>query len=233
MSPFLLFVHGAAGTGQVWQAQLLDFPRSVAPDLPGHPSGPPLPSVEAYAAWLVDYARAQRLPRPVLVGHSMGGAVALEAALQAPAAFSGLVLVATGARLPVHPRFLRGLADSPGPTLERFVELWFGPHAPARVREKVSQCARQLGPQLLRQDLEACHAFDARARLKDCALPTLVLCGEADRMTPPELSLELHRGIPTSSLVVVPEAGHMVFVERRRLFRDSVRTFLATVAVRG
>jgi pimeloyl-ACP methyl ester carboxylesterase len=62
---------------------------------------------------------------------------------------------------------------------------------------------------------------------------TLVVCGEQDVMTPPALSEELHRGIAGSTLVVVPEAGHMVFLERRRLFRDCLRTFLATIPVRG
>lgn len=233
MSPVLVFVHGAGATGRVWQSQLLDFPQSRAPDLPGHPEGRPLATLEAYATWLVDFLRASGSPRPVLVGHSMGGAVALHAALAAPQQLSGLVLVGTGPRLRVNPKFLQGLVDAPHATLDRFVELCFGPHAPERVKAKVLESARHLGPEVLRQDLEACNAFDVTGRLEEVRLPTLVVCGDRDVMTPPALSAELHAGIRGSTLVVVPQAGHMVFAERRRLFRDTVRTFLKQLAARG
>lgn len=233
MSHFLLFVHGAASRGAIWQSQLLDFPRSAAPDLPGHPHGQPLDTVEAYAVWLADHVRSSGLAPPVVVGHSMGGAVALQAVLTSPEVFCGLVLVATGPRLSVNPKFLRGLVERPETTLDRFLQLCFGPHAPARVKAKVCEVARAMGPDLLRRDLEACDAYEAGARLREVQLPTLVVCGEQDVMTPPALSEELHRGIAGSTLVVVPEAGHMVFLERRRLFRDCLRTFLATIPVRG
>jgi len=229
----LVFVHGAAATGQVWQSQLVDFPGSTAPDLPGHPHGHPLAHLEAYAQWLVDHVRSDALDGAVLVGHSMGGAVALLAALLEPLRFSGLVLVGTGPRLRVNPRFLQGLVDSPQKTLDRFVELCFGPLAPERAKAKVREAARQLGPEVLRQDLVACNAFEAGGRLREVKLPTLVLCGEQDIMTPPALSAELHAGITGSTLVVLPQAGHMVFLERRRLFRDSLLTFLARLDGRG
>jgi pimeloyl-ACP methyl ester carboxylesterase len=233
LSPVLVFVHGAGATGEVWQSQLLDFPGGVAVDLPGHPHGRVLPRVEAYADWLVKSVRERGFDRPVLVGHSMGGAVALWAALQAPQAFGALVLVGTGPRLRVNPRFLRGLVESPQATLDRFVELCFGPSASEESKARALQAARLLGPDLLRRDLEACDAFDAAGRLHELRLPTLVVCGERDVMTPPALSVELHAGIRGSTLVVVPDAGHMVFLERRRLFRDSLRTFLAQEGPRG
>ncbi len=229
MREFVLFVHGAASSGRVWQNQLLDFPRSAAPDLPGHPKGRPLAEVGEYGAWLVDHVRAAACPTPVVVGHSMGGAVALHAVLQSPALFRGLVLVATGPRLPVNPKLLRRLEAQPEATLDRFVDLCFGPHAHPRVQAKFRDTARQLGPDLLRRDLEACAAFDVTARLREVRCPTLVVCGDRDVMTPVALSHELHRGIAGSSLVVVPDAGHMVFLERRRLFRDSLRSFLGSL----
>lgn len=232
MTAPLVFVHGAGADGRVWQVQRLDFPQAVAVDLPGHPEGEPLATVEAYAAWLVGVLRQDSLHRPVLVGHSMGGAVALATALLAPEAVAGLVLVATGPRLRVNPRFLEGLVTRPEATLDRFLELCFGPLADSRTRERVREAVRALGPAVLLRDLRACDAFDATGRLGEVRVPTLVVCGERDVMTPPELGRELHLGIPGSGLVVVPEAGHMLFLERRRLFRDSLRTFLASLPAR-
>lgn len=234
MREFLLFVHGAASSGRVWQSQLLDFPRSAAVDLPGHPFGRPVGDLPGYGAWLIEHVGAARYPAPLIgVGHSMGGAVLLQAVLKSPGLFGGLVLVATGARLPVNLRLLRGLEAEPEATLDRFLDLCFGPHAHPRTRAKFRQVARQLGPDLLRRDLEACSAFDVAARLGEVNLPTLVVCGDLDVMTPPSLSEELYRGIAGASLIVVPDTGHMVFLERRRLFRDSLQTFLAGLRYGG
>jgi pimeloyl-ACP methyl ester carboxylesterase len=156
----------------------------------------------------------------------------LSAALRAPDLVGGLVLVATGPRLRVNPRFLQGLVERPEQTLERFVDLWFGPRADTRTRERVREAVRRLGPRVLLQDLKACDAFDVTDKLGSLHLPTLVVAGERDVLTPPRLSQELQAGIRGASLVVLPDAGHMVFLERRRLFRDSVRTFLAGLAPR-
>ncbi len=232
MTAPLVFVHGAGADGRVWQNQRLDFPGAVALDLPGHPDGEPLATVEAYAEWVVRKLQEAGLSPAVLVGHSMGGAVVLSAALQVPELVRGLVLVATGPRLRVNPRFLEGLAQRPEETLDRFVDLWFGPRVDSRTRERVREAVRQLGPRVLLQDLRACDAFDATGKLGQIQRPTLVVAGEKDVLTPPGLSWELHAGIRGASLVVVPDAGHTVFLERRRLFRDSLRTFVAELAPR-
>jgi len=223
----LVFVHGAGADGRVWQVQRLDFPDAVALDLPGHPEGEPLPTVDAYAEWVVGRFVERGWIGAVLVGHSMGGAVALGTALRAPELVGGLVLVASGPRLRVHPRFLEGLVERPDATLDRFVDLWFGPQADTRTRERVREAVRRLGPHVLLQDLKACDAFDVTAQLGRVQSPTLVVAGEKDVLTPPDLSRELHAGIRGASLFVLPDAGHMLFLERRRMFRDSVRTFLA------
>jgi pimeloyl-ACP methyl ester carboxylesterase len=68
--------------------------------------------------------------------------------------------------------------------------------------------------------------FDYRPRLRDVRRPTLVLVGEHDRTTTPRAARVLHEGIPGSELVVVPNAGHMSFVEAQELYLDAVRSFL-------
>ncbi len=227
----LVLVHGAGSDGRIWQNQRLDFPGAVALDLPGHPHGEPLATVEAYAEWVIEKLVESGWKRVVLGGHSMGGAVVLSAALRAPELVGGLVLVATGPRLRVSPRILEGLVERPEATLDRFVDLWFGPGVDTSTRERVREAVRQLGPRVLLQDLKACDAFDVTGKLGNLQPPTLVLAGERDVLTPPSLSQELHAGIRGSTLVVLPDAGHMVFLERRRLFRESVRTFLAGLAL--
>ncbi|OHD71127.1 MAG: hypothetical protein A2W19_03995 [Spirochaetes bacterium RBG_16_49_21] len=104
----LIFIHGAGNSGAAWHLQKRHFSGSRAITLPGHPHGAPLESIDRYAAWLHDYIAENDFGAPVLAGQSMGGGIALSYALNYPDGLSGLVLVATGARLRVNPGPDRG-----------------------------------------------------------------------------------------------------------------------------
>jgi proline iminopeptidase len=73
-------------------------------------------------------------------------------------------------------------------------------------------------------------AFDYVPKLKDVAKPTLVIVGAHDRTTTPRAARVLHEGIPNSELVVLPDAGHMSFVEQTQPYLHAVRNFLSGVA---
>ena len=75
-------------------------------------------------------------------------------------------------------------------------------------------------------------AFDYGPKLQDVHKPTLVIVGEYDRTTTPRAARILHEGIPNSELVVIPDAGHMSFVEQTEPYLAAVRRFLSGVAVR-
>ena len=95
-----MFIHGAGRTPASWGPQLARFEGALAVALPGHPDGAPLHGTAAMADWVI--AEMEGVPGPlVMVGHSLGGAVALQVALARPDLLAGLVLVSTGARLPV------------------------------------------------------------------------------------------------------------------------------------
>ena len=115
----LVLVHGAGGSADLWAPQLTglaDLARVVAVDLPGH--GPRRggggQSIVAYADWLGEFLDALGDGPAVVVGHSMGGAIAQTVALARPERLAGLVLVATGARLRVMARLLELLRERPG-----------------------------------------------------------------------------------------------------------------------
>ena len=98
--PPLILVHGAGGSAELWQPQLeglADVARVVAPDLPGHGplGGRGGPSIAWYADWLAAFVAALGTGGVVLVGHSMGGAIAQAFALAQPERLAGLVLIAT------------------------------------------------------------------------------------------------------------------------------------------
>ena len=242
--PPLVLVHGAGGSLMHWPGELrrLSDWAVVALDLPGHGhSGGadvlagPLDSragqdISVYAQIVARFAEKLSLPRFVLAGHSMGGAVALEVALHHEEMLAGLVLVATGAKLPVAPELLCAIqADYEGAAM--IMAAWSqGARPDPDVMRTYLQRLRELDPGVLYRDYSACNTWDRTADLGAIKAPTLVICGDADRMTPLQYSLDLQRNIKNAQLVIVSGAGHMVMLEQPALVASAVQQFLIGLA---
>ena len=228
----LVLVHGAGGNGMHWPGELRRLPGHAvhAPDLPGHgkSGGAGRAEVGAYAEVVHGFAEALALPRFVLAGHSMGGAIAVEFALRYPGRLAGLILVGTGARLRVAPQILTGILDDFAGTTALLAQWTHGEHVDPNLLRLYTRRLREVSPQVIHGDFVACDAFDRRADVGRITTPTLILCGEADRMTPVKYSQSLHEQIAGSQLVVVPGAGHMVMLEQPAAGTGSMARFLET-----
>jgi pimeloyl-ACP methyl ester carboxylesterase len=247
--PPLVFVHGAGGNLMHWPTQLRRLPEHTiyTLDLPGHGksvrarSACPVPDrhretgpsgrseVGAYTEVVRDFAEALGLSPFVLGGHSMGGAIAQEFALRYTNRLAGLVLIGTGARLRVAPQFLDGVLKDPQGTAELLATWAHGEHVDPNLRRIYIRRLREVNPQVIHGDFVACDAFDRMADVARIALPTLVICGDADRMTPVKYSRFLAEQIKRAQLVVVPEAGHMVMLERPEAVIEAIGRFLASL----
>jgi len=181
------------------------------------------------AAWVLGFIQQEGLERSVLGGYSVGGAVALEAALSAPDRFRGLLLIATGARLRVRREFFDLLAGDYDAAVEELLRWWFSPGASPRAVERARMALRVVSPAVVHDDFWAADQFDALDRLGGMTLPTLVLCGEEDRLTPVKYSEYLHEQIAGSQLIVIPDAGHMVVLEQPRATNEAIASFLHTL----
>jgi pimeloyl-ACP methyl ester carboxylesterase len=227
----LVCIHGAGGSHQHWGQQLGALAERTAVtllDLPGHGRSPALPfhraiSIAEYSAVLLALLDALDAERAVLAGHSMGGAIALWTALHAPQRVAGLVLTATGARLRVDPQILNEWQRNPMAALYLIVDGVYSSAAPPALRAAGTTSFITTLPGIFYGDLLACNQFDVSERLGEIACPTLIVCGEDDRMTPCKMSHTLHAGIAGSELVLIPQAGHMVQLEQP----DAVNATLA------
>src|SRR5919204_1514178 len=189
--PALCLVHGSGGTGAVWTRQmeaLADVARIVALDLPGHggSEGADIGTIADASRIVHASADALGLGRIVLGGHSMGGAVAQAFALMYPDRLAGLVLVGTGARLRVHQRIFDELATDYPHGVRYVTELALAPDAPAELVASLARAGMRASPQAHVTDFRACDAFDVMDRLDKIRTPTLVICGDGDRLTPPK-----------------------------------------------
>ncbi len=217
-NPSLILVHGAGGTHQHWLHQVRDLSSAsvYALDLPGHgrSAGAGRDSIGAYADWCVAWLDELGLERAVWVGHSMGGAIALDLALRWPDRVAGLGLVATGARLRVAPAILAGIGQDFPATVELICRFAFGPHTDPDLVELGQRQMGQTPADVLHGDFSACDRFDVCDHLAEIQAPAVVLCGTEDRLTPPKYAAYLRDHLPNAELTLEDGAGHMLMLER-------------------
>ncbi|TAK13609.1 MAG: alpha/beta hydrolase [Anaerolineae bacterium] len=231
----VVLVHGAGGDHLHWPHPARRMPgwRIYAPDLPGHGKSQGLGEHTAagYAKRLVDWLLDIGVSRAVWVGHSLGGAIVQTLALDHAEHVLGLGLVGSGARLSVNPDLLTKLASpTTSPAAIELIVKW------SYAREASPNHLAFLKKQLMRGrsavlhgDYQAANAFDRTEALGGIAVPTLVLCGAEDRMTPPRLSEQLAEAIPGAALVKVPGAGHMVMQEQPTAVASALETLFKRV----
>jgi pimeloyl-ACP methyl ester carboxylesterase len=239
--PLAIFVHGAGLDHSVWahQSRWLAFHgwNVLAVDLPGHgrSAGTPLSSIGAMAAWIGALIDAVGAPNAVLLGHSMGALVALEAASQFPARITSVTLIGAAAAMPVHADLLAAAAANDHSAID-MVTLWGYGHAAGLGGSQApgvwmigagQSVLEKAGPGVLHSDLSACNAYRGLAAAARVTAPVLLICGELDQMTPLKSGRALAAALPRAALKVLTGAGHMLMAERPHEVQSAIAQHLA------
>ncbi len=234
-TPRAIFIHGAGGSHLSFPASLRNL-QSIQPiliDLPGHgaSAGAGRKTIGDYALDVLALMDASAIDSAIIVGHSMGAAIAQHLALEHPTRIRALSLIGSGERLPVNPALITGIVAEPEHTISNMVRWMWSNDADIDMVEHTAEIMRATPASVTQGDLMACDSFDVRDRLHSVTAPTLVLAGENDKMTPLSLNMELARRIVNSDLAVIPGAGHMVQLEQPELIAELIDQWLTRLSL--
>jgi 3-oxoadipate enol-lactonase len=231
----IVFLHGVGSDKSVWAPQLAFFGRSrraIAFDYPGYGDSAPAAegvSRDDYAAAVLAAMDSLAIDRAHVCGLSLGGVVAIAIHALAADRCASLVLADSFAVHPdgraIYERSVAASADLRS-LAEARVDALLAPGALDDVRREVVETMARIDPAAYRIGAEAVWLADQRDRAAAIGVPTLVLCGEEDRVTPPPLSSELAALIPGAKLATIPAAGHISNLERPAEFNSLVEAFI-------
>ncbi|MGO9398567.1 MAG: alpha/beta fold hydrolase [Xanthobacteraceae bacterium] len=227
--PAIIFLHGAGMDHSVWALLARSFAHHgyavLAPDFPGHgrSAGTPLSSIAALADWTAALIDAAGAKTARLVGHSMGSLVALETAARHPGTVTGLGLIATAAAMRVADDLLNAAKANDHAAVD-MIAIWGegyratlgGSQAPGLwMLGGAERLLERSRPGAIFADLSACNAYqDALAAAAKVAVPSVVIQGSRDLMTPAKGGKAVAAAIPNCRLALIEGAGHMLMSER-------------------
>ncbi len=238
----LVLVHGYLAGAGIWRDQF-DFFKDrfdvLAPNLPGfgdsaHLTAPD--TIGGFATQVLDGLRAQGVERFHLVGHSMGGMIVQAMAAHAPDRIAGLVCYGTGPVGVMPDRFetietsrQRLNAEGLETTVRRIAATWFLEGEAAEGYETCVMLGLKASMQAALASLSAWEAWDGQGEMNAITADTLIVWGDRDRSYGWQQPEALWRGIPRSSLAVVPGCAHNVHLEKPGLFNSIIGDFLPTI----
>ncbi|GAB6088879.1 alpha/beta fold hydrolase [Spirochaeta dissipatitropha] len=230
----LLYIHGNTGCN-LWFSKVLHQPgcRVFAPDMPNFGESDHIDSadIDTYADYMADFILEMKLSKPIIVGHSLGGGVAMSIASRYPELASALVLVDSCApdglvtpeehypaieAYKTNRDFMHQGLAAVCPTLDDpdFLDL-------------LADQAMKMNPIAFSGNARALARFSVIGKTDRFTGPVLVLYGEKDIIITEEMAEKTARSFGSSELEIISDVGHSVIVENPELFTESLQAFIA------
>ena len=245
--PPLVFLHGIGGRASGWapiqQACALAGHTSLAWDMPGYGDSPGIDpcTFDGLADALDALMDAQGLRQAVLVGHSLGGMVALQMWARHPQRVAALVLAASS------PAFGHGNGDfqqafiaqrlaplEAGKTMaqvaESLIPTMVAPGFSGPGLAQAQACMGSITPSAYKAALGALVQFEQRAALPTVRVPTLCIAAEHDRTAAPAVVQRMADKIPSAQYLCIPGVGHLLTFEQPDSFANALLPFLRSLS---
>lgn len=242
----LVMLHGGVSDSRSWNRQLERFSdefRVIAWDAPGCGGSQDPPedySLEDYADTLAEFIYKMGLRQAHILGLSFGGGLAIQLYQRHPTIARTLILESAYAgwtgSLPaneVEERRKKGMEMSQmtgKEVADAFIPTLFSDSVPKETVEETASIIRDFHPSGSRTMLSAFARADLRDTLPEITIPVLLIYGDRDKRSPLKVARDLHSRMPSSKLVIIPGAGHVVHEETPDRFENEVREFLLSVS---
>ncbi len=235
----VVLVHGFLGSSKIFEPltqHLLQSFSVTTIDLPGFGQSRDLPvpsSVEALSRQVIETIRASGLDKCSILGHSLGAWIALEISLQQPSLLEKMVLYGGSPDGYCPDRF-----ESYEKSIERIraqgvesfaadlAAKWFQRGSDDPMYPLARAAGSHANEAAAIEHVQSWNDWRAGHRLGDVTTPALIVCGDSDRSTHPDLSIEMWHRIPNAQLFIAPDAGHIVHLEQTAVFNAIVAGFL-------
>ena len=228
----VILIHGAGSSHLIWPAEIrrLVGHTVIALDLPGHgrSNGVGIQSVGDYTAAIIEFLAATKIFQAAFVGHSLGGAIALQLALDFPQHVIGIGVLSAGANFSLPAELINYLSSASTASagyqiLQERLGCAAAPQAIAAAGFKAMTSAR---PSVLYGDWLACSRFDLHDQVVRINTPAFVACGQEDRLTPPAQAHFLSTNLPIARLEMIRSAGHLLPFEQPAALAAGLQRFL-------
>jgi len=242
-SKTILFVHGFPFDHTMWQTQVDEFSKDykcVSYDIRGlgeSPAGDGQFTMESFVDDLEIILEELKLNRPILCGLSMGGYISLRAVERIQEKFSAAILCDTRSEADNNEGKLKRAAgikrinkEGLAPFVKDFITNCFGDDFKQNRKEalqNIIEKSSQFNPVGVKGGLFAMLSrSDTTTSLGKINIPTLIICGEQDTLTPPPVMKEMFHKINKAEFVEIPKAGHMTPIENPQAVNKAIRDFL-------
>jgi len=234
----MVFIHGA-GLDHSWfglQSRYFGYHgwNVLAVDLPGHgrSAGPPIPTIAGMADWVLKVLDTVKTQKAVLIGHSMGSLVAVEAAARFPQRVERIALIGVAYPMKVGEAFLDAARKNHHDAFDMETIWGHAPRVPLGGNPNPGMWMygdtlarlRRLAPGVLYNDLKACNEYVLAGEVK---CPALFILGQRDVMTPPKAAADLQKKISDSRSVVIDSSGHSLMAEAPDATLDALVDFFS------
>ncbi len=230
--PVLILIHGAGSSHLGWHSKIrrMSGMDVYALDLPGHgrSEGPALSSIQDYASAIDSFLTDIVNKSVFIAGHSLGGLIGLQLALTTRKRLSGLIMVCSSARHPIPAEIALKILNP-----EQFHEAfdWLIHHLgnPQQDPKWVEQTRLAVGSiprEVLNGDILAGQGVDLTEKAGGLQIPVLICSAENDRFFGPEVGKDLAAQIPKGEYICIPDAGHLMPLEKPELTEKIIRGFI-------
>ena len=228
----IIFVHGSGGSSYTWKNQVkLDVDYDlITLDLPSHDKSDNFSdlSLHLYVDVVHLLIKSLNYENVILCGHSLGGAIVQQYYFTYPNDVSGLILFNTGGKLRVAPFILNSLKNNYQEFIDSLPAGAFYRTTSKETIEHYIQEISKISADVTYKDFKICDGFDVLEKLNTIEVPSLIIVGKQDQLTPVKYSEFFRNKIKNSELHIINKAGHMVMLEKPNEVNQAIENFIST-----